>query len=89
MQYLTSTEAAQIFADRDHTPSAIKGVVADIPEAPMMMESIEKNGVLDAMAPPAGFEQEKRAELQEMVMDGDITKCLNKLDEIWKELTAE
>ena len=41
------------------------------------------------MAPPAGFEQEKRAELQEMVMDGDITKCLNKLDEIWKELTAE
>ena len=57
MQYLTSTEAAQIFADRDHTPSAIKGVVADIPEAPLMMESIEKNGVLDAMAPPAGFEQ--------------------------------
>ena len=89
MEYLTSTEAAQIFSDRDHSLSAIKGVVPDIPEAQKVVDSVEKNGVLDAVAPPPGFEQEKRAELQELVMDGDVTKCLNKLDEIWKELTAE
>lgn len=62
--YLSSTEAAQMYSDKDHSPSCIKGVEAQIPQAQAVLDLIDTAGVLDISAPPAGFEETKRSKLQ-------------------------
>ncbi|HHV10874.1 MAG TPA: extracellular solute-binding protein [Clostridiales bacterium] len=88
LSYLTSKEGAQMFSDLDHSLSAIKTVEATIPKAQAVVDSINANRVLDGAAPPAGFEQAKRSELQTLVMDGDVDKCLKRLDIVWKEAVS-
>ena len=74
--YLSSTEAAQMYSDKDHSPSCIKGVEAQIPQAQAVLDLIDTAGVLDISAPPAGFEETKRSKLQQVLIDKDVTAFL-------------
>ena len=85
LDFLTSEKGAQMFSDMDHSLSAIQSVKASNEKAKLVVDSINNNRVLDATAPPAGFEQAKRSELQTLVMDGNVDECLKKLDSDWKE----
>lgn len=84
MNYLFSTECGQKYSDMDHSPSAIKGVAADIPEGKRVLDLIDTAGVLDLNAPPAGFEDSKRAEIQNIFMGTGIDEFLVWLDGEWK-----
>lgn len=84
MTYLFSTEAGQMYSDRDHSPSAIKGVTADIPQDKLVLDLIDKAGVLDLAVPPTGFEDTKRSEIQNVFMGTSVSDFLTQLDEDWK-----
>ena len=74
--YLSSTEAAQMYSDKDHSPSCIKGVEAQIPQAQAVLDLIDTAGVLDISAPPAGFEETKRSKLQQVLIDKHVNAFL-------------
>lgn len=84
LQYLSSTEAGQMYSDLDHSPSCIKEVKADIPQAQAILDLIETNSVLDIEAPPAGFEETKRSKLQQVLIDKDVTAFLTTMTEDFK-----
>lgn len=79
--YLSSTEAAQMYSDKDHSPSCIKGVEAQIPQAQAVLDLIDTAGVLDISAPPAGFEETKRSKLQQVLIDKDVNAFLTTMTE--------
>lgn len=79
--YLSSTEAAQMYSDKDHSPSCIKGVEAQIPQAQAVLDLIDTAGVLDISAPPAGFEEAKRSKLQQVLIDKDVNAFLTTMTE--------
>lgn len=79
--YLSSTEAAQMYSDKDHSPSCIKGVEAQIPQAQAVLDLIDTAGVLDISAPPAGFEETKRSKLQQVLIDKDVNAFLATMTE--------
>ena len=79
--YLSSTEAAQMHSDKDHSPSCIKGVEAQIPQAQAVLDLIDTAGVLDISAPPAGFEETKRSKLQQVLIDKDVNAFLTTMTE--------
>lgn len=79
--YLSSTEAAQMYSDKDHSPSCIKGVEAQIPQAQAVLDLIDTVGVLDISAPPAGFEETKRSKLQQVLIDKDVNAFLTTMTE--------
>lgn len=79
--YLSSTEAAQMYSDKDHSPSCIKGVEAQIPQAQAVLDLIDTAGVLDISAPPAGFEEIKRSKLQQVLIDKDVNAFLTTMTE--------
>ena len=84
MAYLFSTEAGQMYSDMDHSPSAITGVTADIPQDKLVLDLIDKAGVLDLAVPPTGFEDTKRSEIQNVFMGTSVPDFLSQLDEDWK-----
>lgn len=79
--YLSSTEAAQMYSDKDHSPSCIKGVEAQIPQAQAVLDLIDTAGVLNISAPPAGFEETKRSKLQQVLIDKDVNAFLTTMTE--------
>ena len=79
--YLSSTEAAQMYSDKDHSPSCIKGVEAQIPQAQAVLDLIDTAGVLAISAPPAGFEETKRSKLQQVLIDKDVNAFLTTMTE--------
>ena len=79
--YLSSTEAAQMYSDKDHSPSCFKGVEAQIPQAQAVLDLIDTAGVLDISAPPAGFEETKRSKLQQVLIDKDVNAFLTTMTE--------
>lgn len=79
--YLSSTEAAQMYSDKDHSPSCIKGVEAQIPQVQAVLDLIDTAGVLDISAPPAGFEETKRSKLQQVLIDKDVNAFLTTMTE--------
>ena len=79
--YLSSTEAAQMYSDKDHSPSCIKGVEAQSPQAQAVLDLIDTAGVLDISAPPAGFEETKRSKLQQVLIDKDVNAFLTTMTE--------
>lgn len=84
MSYLFSAEAGQMYSDFDHSPSAIKEVSADIPQDKLVLDLIDKSGVIDLAVPPTGFEDTKRSEIQNVFMGTSVTDFLKQLDEDWK-----
>lgn len=84
MTFMFSTEGGQIYADMDHSPSAIKGVTADIPQGKRVLDLIDSAGVLDLNAPPAGLEDSKRAEIQNIFMGTSVDEFLSWLDVEWR-----
>lgn len=88
MAFMFSTEGGQIYADMDHSPSAIKGVTADIPQGKRVLDLIETAGVLDLNAPPAGLEDSKRTEIQNIFMGTGVDEFLTWLDAEWQSALA-
>lgn len=84
LAFLTSTEAAQMYSDMDHSPSCIKGVNANIPKAKPILDLIDTAGVLDVAVPPPGFEETKRSKLQQVLIDKDVNAFLTTMTEDWK-----
>lgn len=83
MSFLYSKESGQKYSDMDHSPSAIKGVEADIPQGERITELIETAGVLDVCVPPAGLEDSKRNEIQNIFMGTSVDDFLAWLDQEW------
>lgn len=89
LAFLTTPEAAGIYAENDRSPSCIEGVEVELPEFSAMMEAIEKNSVIDLVSPPAGFEETKRSMLQAVIVEKDVEGWLKDLTAAWKEASAE
>lgn len=81
LNYIASTEGAQIYADLDHSPSCIQGVEANIPQGTGVVEILDEKGVLSMEVLPAGFEETKRSKIQQVLIDGDIEGLLTTLTE--------
>ena len=71
----------RMYSDKDHSPSCIKGVEAQIPQAQAVLDLIDTAGVLDISAPPAGFEETKRSKLQQVLIDKDVNAFLTTMTE--------
>lgn len=84
LSFLISTEGGQMYADMDHSPSTIEGVTADIPQDQMVLDLIDQVGELDVAVPPVGFEDAKRAEIQNVFMGTSAEDFLALMDDEWK-----
>lgn len=84
MTFLFSTESGQKYSDMDHSPSAIKGVTADIPQDKRVLDLIDTAGVIDLAVPPTGLEDTKRTEIQNVFMGTSVDEFLTWLDGEWK-----
>lgn len=89
LSFLTTPEAANIYAENDRSPSCIKGVSVDLPEFAAMMEAIEHKTIIDVVSPPAGFEETKRSMLQTVIVERDVEGWLKQLTDAWKEAAAQ
>lgn len=88
LSFLISKEGGQIYADLDHSPSAIKDVAVDIPADKLVLDLIDKSGIIDLAVPPTGFEDAKRAEIQNVFMGTDVKDFLSTLDDEWQSALA-
>lgn len=81
INFLSTTEAAQLYFDLDHSPSCISGVSAEIPQCQGVVDVLEEKGVLSLEILPAGFEETKRSKIQQVLIDGDIDSMLTTMTE--------
>lgn len=79
LKFMSTTEAAQLYSDLDHSPSCIKGVNAVIPQGQGIVDILAEKGVLSVASLPAGFEETKRSKIQNVILNGDITGYLTEM----------
>ena len=87
LAFLASTEAAQIFADKDKSPSCIKGVNVSVKEYEAVNNLLNTSGK-SALWPDAywgpGVKSNHKVILQKLIASKDIDQFLTDIDEIFE-----
>ena len=81
LAFMASTEAAQTFADMDHSPSAIEGVTDKLERADSITQLIAENSVLDISRPRTGFSLDTY--MQQLIVDQNVQEFADLLDQEW------
>lgn len=84
LEYMSSQEAAQYYADNEQNPSVIKGVNYNVPQLQTMSEKLNNGDFFFSPSVywPAGFRKSWEAPLQQLILSKDIPAFLKDSDSI-------
>jgi raffinose/stachyose/melibiose transport system substrate-binding protein len=87
VDFLTTPEIAQIYADREGSPNVILSTSQDIAELPVVLEKIRRGEVFLSLINfwPAGLRNAWVPALQEMIQTKNIDRFLRTSDNLMKE----
>ncbi len=87
LEYMSSQEAAQYYADNEQNPSVIKGVNYNVPQLQTMSEKLNNGDFFFSPSVywPAGFRKSWEAPLQQLILSKDIPAFLKDSDSISTE----
>lgn len=84
LEYMSSQETAQYYADNEQNPSVIKGVNYNVPQLQTMSEKLNNGDFFFSPSVywPAGFRKSWEAPLQQLILSKDIPAFLKDSDAI-------
>lgn len=87
LEYMSSQETAQYYADNEQNPSVIKGVDYNVPQLQTMSEKLNNGDFFFSPSVywPAGFRKSWEAPLQQLILSKDIPAFLKDSDSISTE----
>lgn len=87
LEYMSSRETAQYYADNEQNPSVIKGVDYNVPQLQTMSEKLNNGDFFFSPSVywPAGFRKSWEAPLQQLILSKDIPAFLKDSDSISTE----
>ena len=90
LEFMSTTETAQFYADNEQNPPVIKGVNYNRPQLQSMADKLNAGEYFFSPSVywPAGFRKSWEAPLQQLVMTKDVDACMNDTDAISVEYFA-